>query len=114
MQNIKYMLIFAKKNIKYYTMKLRLKEILEKKGLTSAAFSEMVGVHKVSISYIINGKQMPSVETLERFADVLDVCFTDLFVIERAETSPSSPTFTCPHCGKPIEVVVQKKEKELE
>ena len=80
MHNIKYMLIFAEKNIKYCIMKLRLKEILEEKGLTSAAFSEMVGVHKVSISYIINGKQMPSVDTLERFADVLDVDFADLFV----------------------------------
>lgn len=114
MQNIKYMLIFAEKNIKYYIMKLRLKEILEEKGLTSAAFSEMVGVHKVSISYIINGKQMPSVETLERFADALGVCFTDLFVIERGESTPPSPVFTCPHCGKPIEVLVQKKEKEPE
>ena len=113
MHNIKYMLIFAEKNIKYCIMKLRLKEILEEKGLTSSAFSEMVGVHKVSISYIINGKQMPSVETLERFATALGVRFTELFVLEE-ESTPQPPTFICPHCGKPLDVEVQKKEKDLD
>lgn len=95
-------------------MELRLKDLMKAKGMTSVRIAELVGMHKTNVSNIINGKQMPSVETLERFADVLDVCFTDLFVIERTETPPPSPAFTCPHCGKPIEVVVQKKEKELE
>ena len=104
MHNIKYMLIFAEKNIKYCIMKLRLKEILEEKGLTSAAFSEMVGVHKVSISYIINGKQMPSVDTLVRFADALDVDFADLFVSKKQKLEVQTPTFICPHCGKPLNI----------
>lgn len=91
-------------------MKLRLKELLEEKGITSAAFSSMVGIHKVSVSYIINGKQMPSVETLERFAEALNVDFIDLFVCNRP--NPTPPTFTCPHCGNPIDITIQKKELE--
>lgn len=87
---------------------------MKAKGITSVRIAELVGMHKTNVSNIINGKQMPSVETLERFADALGVCFTDLFVIERGESTPPSPVFTCPHCGRPIEVLVQKKEKEPE
>ena len=94
-------------------MELRLKDLMKAKGMTSVRIAELVGMHKTNVSNIINGKQMPSVETLERFADALGVRFTELFVIEE-ESTPQTPTFICPHCGKPLDVVVQKKEKDLD
>ena len=94
-------------------MELRLKDLMKAKGMTSVRIAELVGMHKTNVSNIINGKQMPSVETLERFADVLGVRFTELFVLEE-ESTPQTPTFICPHCGKPLDVVVQKKEKDLD
>ena len=88
-------------------MELRLKELMKAKGMTSVRIAELVGMHKTNVSNIINGKQMPSVETLERFADALDVCFTDLFVIEKGEPSPPPPIFTCPHCGKELNIKIE-------
>lgn len=94
-------------------MELRLKDLMKEKGMTSVRIAELVGMHKTNVSNIINGKQMPSVETLERFANALGVRFTELFVLEE-ESTPQPPTFICPHCGKPLDVVVQKKEKDLD
>ena len=94
-------------------MELRLKDLMKEKGMTSVRIAELVGMHKTNVSNIINGKQMPSVETLERFANALGVRFTELFVLEE-ESTPQPPTFICPHCGKPLSVVVQKKEKDLD
>lgn len=94
-------------------MELRLKDLMKEKGMTSVRIAELVGMHKTNVSNIINGKQMPSVETLERFANALGVRFTELFVLEE-ESTPQTPTFICPHCGKPLDVVVQKKEKDLD
>lgn len=84
-------------------MDLRLKEILEEKGITSARFAEMVGIHKVSVSYIINGKQMPSVETLERFAEALGVNFFDLFD-NKKEKEQIETDLVCPNCGVKLEL----------
>ena len=94
-------------------MELRLKDLMKAKGMTSVRIAELVGMHKTNVSNIINGKQMPSVETLERFANALGVRFTELFVLEE-ESAPQTPTFICPHCGQPLDVVVQKKEKDLD
>ena len=94
-------------------MELRLKDLMKEKGMTSVRIAELVGMHKTNVSNIINGKQMPSVETLERFANALGVRFTELFVLEE-ESTPQTPRFICPHCGKPLDVVVQKKEKDLD
>ena len=94
-------------------MELRLKDLMKEKGMTSVRIAELVGMHKTNVSNIINGKQMPSVETLERFANALGVRFTELFILKE-EITPQPPTFICPHCGKPLDVVVQKKEKDLD
>lgn len=84
-------------------MELRLKDLMKEKGMTSVRIAELVGMHKTNVSNIINGKQMPSVETLERFANALGVRFTELFVLEE-ESTPQTPTFICPHCGKPLNI----------
>ena len=91
-------------------MKLRLKEILEQRGITSASFATMVGIHKVSVSYIINGKQMPSVETLERFARALECKVADLLDEGDVVTKPITSDFKCPHCGGSLDIHIQKKE----
>ena len=87
---------------------------MKAKGMTSVRIAELVGMHKVNISNIINGKQMPSVEALERFARALECKVADLLDEGDVITKPITPDFTCPHCGKPLDVVVQKKEKDLD
>ena len=84
-------------------MKLRIKEIMQEKGVTSASLSTMVGIHKVSVSNIINGKLNPSTETLEKIAEALGVEMWELFkskseLVEEI-TEETKNTITCPKCG---------------
>lgn len=88
-------------------METRIKELLEKKGISSAELSRRIGVTKATVSNLITGKTSPSVDTLNRIAEVLEVPFWQLFanpddIIDRKQ-------FVCPHCGKPIEVEVNLK-----
>ena len=57
-----------------------------------------VGVHRVSISLISSGKMNPTLETLQKIADALNVPITELFNTENGNG------FKCPHCGKTIQV----------
>jgi len=61
------------------TMKLRIKDILRDKRLTQTALSDLVGVKKGFMSEIIAGKKNPSVETLGKIADALNVSIGELF-----------------------------------
>lgn len=96
-------------------MKLRIKEIMQEKGVTSASLSTMIGIHKVSVSNIINGKINPSAETLEKIAEALGVEMWELFkskseiVEEIAEEKKN--TVPCPYCGRDINVSLLKKEE---
>lgn len=83
-------------------MDLRIKEILKEKKITAISLADTVGMAQPSMSNIVNGKVMPSVETLERIAVALGVPFTDLF------EQPKQNVITCPKCGTRLEV----KEKE--
>lgn len=88
-------------------METRIKELLEKKGISSAELSRRIGVTKATVSNLITGKTSPSVDTLNRIAEVLEVPFWQLFanpddIIDRKQS-------VCPHCGKPIEVEVNLK-----
>ena len=54
-------------------MDLRIKEIMSKRNVTSAWLAEQVGISKVAVSNIVTGKSYPSLDTLKKIADVLNV-----------------------------------------
>lgn len=83
-------------------MDLRIKEILKENKITAISLADAVGMAQPSMSNIVNGKVMPSVETLERIAVALGVPFTDLF------EQPKQNVIHCPKCGTTLEI----KEKE--
>jgi transcriptional regulator with XRE-family HTH domain len=60
-------------------MKLALGPILAKKGMTQSALADAVDVQKGFMSEIISHKKSPSLETLFRIAEVLNVGIGDLF-----------------------------------
>lgn len=99
---IRYKYLYLHYNLKHYNMDLRIKEILKEKKITAISLADTVGMAQPSMSNIVNGKVMPSVETLERIAVALGVPFTDLF--EQTKQN----VITCPKCGTRLEV----KEKE--
>jgi len=79
-------------------MELRIKDVLKEKKVTVVSLAGMIGIAQPSMSNIVNGKSMPSLETLEKIATALEVPFTELF--EQPKTGTAS--LSCPHCGKSI------------
>ena len=79
---------------------LRIKEILKEKGMSQKDLAERLGVAPVTFSLTINGN--PTVGTLQKIADVLNVQISDLF------DGSDDSYITCPHCGRRVSVKVGK------
>lgn len=79
-------------------MELRIKELIKEKGTTIQSIAALIGVNRVTLSNSINGN--PTLETLEKIANALDVPVTELFEQPKSDTA----SLTCPHCGKPINI----------
>lgn len=60
-------------------MELRIREILESKDTKVSSLAETVGITRANMSNIVNGKSTPSLETLEKIANALEVDITELF-----------------------------------
>lgn len=96
----------------------RIKDILDKKGITIKALSEQLGKSSVALSRQINGDCM--VSTLEKIAETLNVPLWCLFAspeevkhdlcIDTDSTASDNveASATCPHCHKPIKVTFSK------
>lgn len=80
-------------------MDLRIKEIMNKRNVTSAWLADKVGISKVAVSNIVTGKSSPSLDNIIRIADALNVSITELIGEEKNDN-----TITCPHCGKKIKI----------
>lgn len=59
-------------------MKLEIKKILKQKNITQVELANMLGISKIGINLIVNGKSSPSLDTLERIANILDVPVSSL------------------------------------
>ena len=80
-------------------MEYRIKELLKEKGLTLLELSEQIGVKSPHLSVALSKKGNPTIATLEKIADTLDVPLTELF------EQPTSDIVNCPYCGGKIKVV---------
>lgn len=58
---------------------LILEELMNERKMTAKELAELSNISPVSISNILNGKSSPRVDTLQKFADVLNVDLRDLF-----------------------------------
>ena len=83
---------------------LKIKEICTFKGISQKALAEKVGVSATSLSRIVTGEQKPSLDTLDKIASALGVSVAELFEAPLAD----SAVITCPHCGNPITLQVEK------
>lgn len=77
-------------------MELRIKDVIKEKGLTIQSLADQMGINRVNLSSSINGN--PTVETLGKIADALNVPISDLF------EQPKQSIITCPKCGTRLEV----------
>ena len=61
---------------------LRLKEILESRGLKQVWLSDQVGCSVVSVNNWCQNKNDPSLKTLKKIAEVLEIKVADLIIEE--------------------------------
>lgn len=92
---------------------MRIKELIKEKGYTQKEFAEKLGMTTVGLAQILAGK--PSYTTMEKIAKNLDVPIWQLFIdkedLDIMYAPLETPTYVCPHCGKPITISV-KVEKD--
>ena len=79
---------------------LRINEIIREKRLTVAEIAENLGITRGTAQRQIHGN--PSLETLQRYAEVLEVDITELFRANKKEEVPKNTV--CPHCGKSLKI----------
>lgn len=60
-------------------MVFRLREILKDRQITIGQFSEMSGISQSNLSNYMMGKVSPTLETLNRIANTLNIDITELF-----------------------------------
>ena len=60
-------------------VKLRIKQLIASKGLTQAVVAQRLGVAPMTVSGWCTGRAYPSIEMLERIAEVLGVRLAEFF-----------------------------------
>ncbi len=96
-----------------YSSVLRIKEILQQKGVKPIELSAKTSIEKGNLSAIINGKRNPTLRTLMSIADALGVSLTELFA-EPKEHSAFKATFVCPNCGEEYDIEIKRHGKPAE
>lgn len=79
---------------------LIIREVMRRKGLTTSELAKKLGVTRETIQRQIRGT--PNVETIQRYAEALEVDITELFRSNKKEEV--SINAVCPHCGKHIKI----------
>ncbi|WP_366936853.1 helix-turn-helix transcriptional regulator [uncultured Prevotella sp.] len=81
--------------IKAFTI-MRIKDIIKEKGLTQVEVANNLGITRVGLNQLINGK--PSYTTLEKLANILNVEMWELFIsptdLQNKRPTASNTDFT--------------------
>lgn len=93
-------------------MKLRIKEVIKLKGYSVKGLAEKMNINRVNLTNMINGN--PTVETLGKIADALEVPVTDLFEKEDDPEKKEYINILCPHCGKSVPVKIEAITEDKE
>jgi transcriptional regulator with XRE-family HTH domain len=75
---------------KHLTIGARLRDLRQKKNLSQGDIEHATGLVRCYISRIENGRTVPSLETLERFAAALDIPLYQLFYSPGEPLGPGS------------------------
>ena len=84
-------------------MRTRIKELCREKGMTISAIAEQIGTTQTSLSRALGDNGNPTLETLDKIANALNVHITELF--EQPQSNEAG--ITCPHYGKSITIKVE-------
>ena len=85
---------------------LIIREVMRRKGLTTTELAKKLGVTRETIQRQIRGT--PNIETIQRYAEALEVDITELFsscnIFRSNKKEEVSINAVCPHCGKHIKI----------
>lgn len=82
---------------------MRIKELLKERGATSKELASAIGMTPTGLSIAIGENGNPSLATLRKIADFLDVPVARLF-----DGEDNSTHITCPYCGKRISIRIEE------
>ena len=80
---------------------LRIRELCREKGITQADLAAKLGIRRESFSQAVSRNKF-DLDYLKRIAAALEVELWQLFKEDTTET------FVCPHCGKPLNIIIGK------
>lgn len=80
--------------------KLRIKELLQERGMTQADLADKLGITRVTLNQNLYRNTF-SLAKLEEIADAIGCRVVDLF--------DNTYTITCPECGRQIDVILNIK-----
>lgn len=80
---------------------MRIKEILQQKGMTAKELAEKLGMSATGLSLAMSDDGNTSLKRLRQIASILEVELRDLF-----DDTRLTETVNCPKCGAEIKVAV--------
>lgn len=86
-------------------MSHRIKDLIKEKGYTQQEFADKLGMTRVGLSQLINGK--PSYPSLEKIASALEVPMWQLFASPSEVQKENDGGYKCPNCGHPLKIKVE-------
>lgn len=73
----------------------RIQAIRKKKGYTQEKLAELINIEPPSLSYIETGKFAPSVETLQKLSEILQVDIWEFYYFENRTHNQMIDEITC-------------------
>lgn len=97
-------------------MQIRLKEILEQRGLTQGQFAEMVGVSPAAVSNALSRGNI-TLSVLDSYAQALNIPTWELLVSggdyekpeQKGGAARNAMIVTCPECKQKLELTLSVK-----
>ena len=83
-----------------------IKELLKERNMTQKELAQQIGISTVSLNRYMTGN--PSVSSLEKVAEALNVEISELFV--HRKTVETVPAFKCPHCGNKLYIEIKGED----
>ena len=79
---------------------------MTEKSISNVDLARLLGYTTVAISNMVTGKTLPSIKTLERISELIDVPAWHFFVDPKIvqEQNRDEAHIVCPHCGKDIAI----------
>ena len=97
-------------------MTTRITELIKQEGMTPSAFADYIGISRASMNHILNGRNNPSLEVVNRILAKFPNINTDWLLLGKLPKSKTEKTILQPDlfAEKPVEPPQVQEEKKYE